>query len=302
MKKLAIAAAMAAITTTVSAETVQVYGKMRIYQESDRVGTASAVNKQTNDSSRIGFRGTEDLGNGLKAFFTLETGVGADAPAASTLGDRTSILGISTSTARLALGRDKHQVTRVLDGFDPLENSYGTTVGTIHQAQGSRFSNAAFLTVTPVKGFNLHYQNAASEVTGTKNVQAYGADATFGAVSAAVARYDNGLGGADKDASTTAGAKFALGKAGPTLFAVYSDDEVDGAKSTGRTVGVQQPLGKATTVMASYGEKTGVKAYAVGATYNFSKRTMVHARYRNENAVADANDRRQFGVGLEHNF
>jgi predicted porin len=28
--------------------------------------------------SRIGFKGTEDLGGGLNAFFTLETGFGAD--------------------------------------------------------------------------------------------------------------------------------------------------------------------------------------------------------------------------------
>lgn len=302
MKKLAIAAALAAMATTASAQTVEVYGKMRIYLERDDVGTASAVTKQSNDSSRIGFRATEDLGSGLKAFFALETGVGADAPAASTLGDRTSIVGLSTNLWRVALGRDKHQVTRVVDAFDPLENAFGTTTGTIHQTHGSRFSNAAFASVTPIKGITGHYQRSESEVSGGKATQAYGVDTTFGPITAAVARYDNGLNGADKDTSTIVGAKLAVGSAGTTVFGIYSDDTVNGVNSDGKTVGVQQKLGGPLTVLASYGTKSGVDAYAVGATYSLSKRTFLHARYRNENADDNANNRKQFGLGIEHNF
>jgi predicted porin len=299
---LATAVALATVGTAMAQPQVEVYGKMRLYQERDKVGTASAVTRQSNDSSRLGFRGTEDLGQGMKAFFTLETGVGPDQPAATTMGDRTSLVGLSTSVWRLGLGRDKHQVTRVLDGFDALDNSFGTTAGTIHQAHGSRVQNAAFLTVTPLKNVNLHYQHSSSETAGVRSVQAYGADAAFGAVSLAAARYDNGLAGAEKDASTTVGAKFAVGSAGTTLFALYSDDTVDGAESQGKTIGVQQKLPGALTLMASYGEKQNVDGYAVGATYNLSKRTMLHARFRDEDSTTDANDRRQFGVGLEHNF
>lgn len=302
MQKLAIATALAVMAASANAETVQLYGKMRVYQESDKVGTASAVTKQTNDSSRLGFRGTEDLGGGLKAFFTLETGVGADQPAATTLGDRTSIVGLNTDLWRLALGRDKHQVTRVIDSFDPMGHVYGTTAGTIHTSQGVRVNNAAFLTVTPLDNVNLHYNHSSSETAGVRSVQAYGADVRFGPVSAAIGRYDNGLTGAEKDASTTVGAKLAVGSTGTDLFAVYSDDTVDGAESQGKTVGVQQKISGPLSVMASYGEKQNVNAYAVGATYNLSKRTMLHARYRNENDTNNANDRRQFGLGIEHNF
>lgn len=304
MKKLAIAAALAVMATTVSAQTVEVYGKMRIYTERFEQGTASAVTRQTNDTSRIGFRGTEDLGSGLKAFFTLETAIGADDPKAADtqLGDRTSIVGLRTDLWRVALGRDKHQVTRVLDAFDPLENSFGTTTGTIHQAHGSRFSNAAFVSVTPIKGITAHYQRSESEVSGSKATQAYGVDATFGPITAAVARYDNSLGGADKDTSTIVGAKLAVGSAGTTVFGIYSDDTVNGVNSEGKTVGVQQKLGGPLTVLASYGTKSGVDAYSVGATYSLSKRTFLHARYRNENADDNAKDVKQFGLGIEHNF
>ena len=302
MKKTLVAVAMAAMATAASAQNVEVYGKMRLYMESDKEGTASAVTKQTNDTSRLGFRGTEDLGDGLKAFFTVETAIGADAPAASTLGDRVSIVGLSSTVGRIGLGRDKHQVTRVIDAFDPIENAFGTTAGTIHQSQGSRVSNGAFLTVTPAKGFNLHYQNAASEVAGTKNVQAGGIDGVMGPIALAVAHYTNGLSGNTKDESTIYGGKLNISATNTALFGVYSQDTVDGAETTGRTFGVQQKVGAATTLLASYGEKADIKAYAVGASYAMSKRTSVHARYRDENADAAASDRRQFGVGIEHNF
>lgn len=302
MKKTLVAVAMAALATSVSAQNVEVYGKMRVYMESDEVGTASAVTKQSNDTSRLGFRGTEDLGNGLKAFFTLETGVGADAPAASTLGDRTSIVGVSSSVGRIGLGRDKHQVTRVLDAFDPIENAFGTTVGTVHQAHGSRVQNAAFLTVTPVKGFNLHYQNSASETTGIKNVQAGGIDGVMGPIALAVAHYTNGESGAAQDESTIYGGKLTISATNTAVFGIYSQDTVDGTETTGKTFGVQQKISAPITLMASYGEKADIKAYAVGASYAMSKRTSVHARYRNENADAAASDRTQYGVGIEHNF
>jgi len=302
MKKTLAAVIMSTVASAATAQNVEVYGKMRLYMESDEVGTASAVTKQSNDTSRLGFRGTEDLGNGLKAFFTLETAVGPDAPAASTLGDRVSIVGVSTSVGRLGLGRDKHQVTRVLDAFDPIENAFGTTVGTIHQSQGNRVQNAAFLTVSPVKGFNLHYQNAASETAGTKNIQAGGVDGTMGPISLAVAHYTNSDTGAARDESTIYGSKLTISATKTTLFGIYSQDTVDGAETTGRTFGVQQKLGDPITLMASYGEKADIKAYAVGASYAMSKRTSLHARYRNENADAAASDRTQYGVGIEHNF
>lgn len=281
---------------------VEVYGKMRIYQESDKVGTAPAVTKQTNDNSRLGFRGREDLGNGVSAFFTLEAGVGADAPSATTLGDRISVVGVSNSLGSISLGRDKHQVARVLDAYDPLGNVFGTTVGTVHQSQGARVQNAAFLSVTPVKDFAFHYQNAASEVNGTKNVQAVGFDGKLGPMAAGVAHYTNKQTGAAKDESTIYGTKFTIAATKTTLFGIYSQDTVDGADTTGKTVGVDQKVGGPITLMASYGEKLDIKAYAVGASYALSNRTSVHTRFRNENANAAASDRRQFGVGLEHNF
>jgi len=302
MKKLAIAAALAAMSASVSAQQVEVYGKMRIYQERDTVGTNSAVNKQSNDTSRLGFRGSEDLGSGLRAFFNLETAVAADSPSATTMGDRTSIVGLRNNAVSLGLGRDKHQIARILDAYDPIENGFGSPSNTIHAAHGSRLSNAAFVTVTPVKGFNVQLQRSSSDTAGTPATTTYGADTKLGPVSVAVARLDNGLDGANRDLSTMVGAKFDVSATKTTVFGIYSDDEVDGTKTQGKTVGIKQQITGPLYAIASYGEKQNVDAYAFGATYAMSKRTFLHARYRNEDSTTNTADRKQFGFGLEHNF
>lgn len=301
MKKLITAGILTTLVGVANAAdpSVTVYGKMRIYQESYKAGTAGAVTQQTNDSSRLGFKGTEELGGGLKAFFTLETGIGADAPAATTLGDRTSVVGLSSSTGSIGLGRDKHSVVRVLDNFDAMGNVYGSSAGTIHAAQGSRVQNATFLSATPLKGLTVNYQYSSSEVSGVKSAQAGGIDLALGKmITASYARYDNGT----TSVSDIVGGKVNLEATGTSIFAIFSQDKVTGVETEGKSIGVNQKLSGNLVALASYGEKQGVKAINAGVTYNFSKRTMLHARVVDENANNNANDVRRYGLGLEHNF
>ncbi len=60
---------------------VEVFGLLDIgylYTSSDGNGSVSSINTDGNTSSRLGFRGTEDLGGGLKAAFWLEAAVSPD--------------------------------------------------------------------------------------------------------------------------------------------------------------------------------------------------------------------------------
>jgi predicted porin len=302
MKKLAIAAALAAMATTVSAQNVTVYGKMSLYQERDSVGTASALTRQSDDTSRIGFRGTEDLGKGLKAFFVLETAVSPDAPSATTLGGRASVVGLNTDLWRVAMGRDKHQVARIHDRFDPLLNSFGNTSAVIHPAYAVRMNNAIFASITPIKGVTAHYQRSESETAGIDAAQVFALDASFGPIATTVARYDNGRTGADENSTTTIGASFTVASSGTTFTGIYSDDTVNGVKDQGKTVGVRQRLGGPLTVLASYGTNDTNDTYALGADYSLSKRTFLHARYHNNDSTNNASDRKRFGIGVTHTF
>lgn len=295
MKKLAIFASLISLMGFAQAD-VTVYGKVREYQESYTLGTASALTRLTNDSSRLGVKASQDVGSGMTVGGVIETGVAMDAPSATILGDRTAIVSLSNSFGTLSAGRDKHAVTRALDNFDVLENTYGTIVGTIHSAQGSRVQNAVFLTSAPIAGFNGTYQMANSETAGTTNVQAGSINYSLGALSATVARYDDSI----SSASTIAGVKYTLAKTGTTLFGLYSDDKVSNVSTTGKSIGVRQNITPQLAAMGNYGENSnGSTGKAVGVAYTMNKALSFHARYSFIDTTTDVT---QYGVGVEFNF
>jgi predicted porin len=57
-------------------------------------GTYSNIGSSAESTSRLGFRGTEDLGGGMSAFFTLETGIQPTNATASTFNNRQTFVGL----------------------------------------------------------------------------------------------------------------------------------------------------------------------------------------------------------------
>jgi predicted porin len=295
MKKIAIFASLIGFMGLAQADAT-IYGKVREYQESYTLGSASALTRLTNDSSRLGFKADTDVGNGFTAAAILETGFGADAPTASTLGDRTVRFNLSNSMGTLGMGRDKHSVTRALDNFDVMENAYGTIVGSIHSAQGSRVQNAVFVSTAPIAGFSANYQMANSETAGTSNTQAGSIDYTVGPLSATLARYDDST----SSSSNTAGVKYTLAATGTTLFGLYSSDTVSNVSTTGTSIGIRQAVTSQIAALANYGENSnGTSGRAVGLAYTMNKALVFHARYSYIDTTTDVT---QYGVGVEYNF
>ena len=72
-------------------------------------------------NSKIGVKGQEDLGNGLAAIFTLEGGVGADngETNAGQLFNRESTVGLKGSFGEVKIGRAKSQMELALGGVVP---------------------------------------------------------------------------------------------------------------------------------------------------------------------------------------
>ena len=295
MKKIAIFASLIGLMGMAQAD-VGIYGKVREYQESYTLGSASALTRLTNDSSRLGVKASQDVGSGMTVSGVIETGVAMDAPSATTLGDRTAIVSLSNSFGTLSAGRDKHAVTKALDNFDVLENTYGTIVGSIHSAQGSRVQNAVFLTTAPIAGFTGTYQMANSETAGTTNVQAGSINYSLGALSATVAKYDDSV----SSTSTIAGVKYTIASTGTTLFGLYSDDKVSSVSTTGKSIGVRQTVTPQVALLANYGENSnGTTGKAVGVAYAMNKALTFHARYSYIDTTTDVT---QYGVGVEFNF
>ena len=81
--KIALAAlATLAAGSAFAQGSTEIYGRLNLTIERQKAGDVTQT-EMLNNSSRIGFRGTEDLGGGLKAGFVIEHGFSADTGAAS---------------------------------------------------------------------------------------------------------------------------------------------------------------------------------------------------------------------------
>jgi general bacterial porin, GBP family len=113
MKKtvLAVAALSLATGAAFAQSSLQLYGLVDLSVENVKVDGASGLTRVTNGnnaSSRLGFKGTEDLGGGLKASFVLETAVLADTGAQGDTArffDRSAWLGLSGGFGAVRIGR-----------------------------------------------------------------------------------------------------------------------------------------------------------------------------------------------------
>lgn len=113
-----------------TAGNVQIYGLLDVPVEFlDKVGASGAsLTRMPGLSggyapSRLGFRGTEDLGDGLKAVFTLEMGIGADSGTLNQGGrawGRQAFVGLQGGWGTLSLGRQYSMLFRSQTDADIL--------------------------------------------------------------------------------------------------------------------------------------------------------------------------------------
>ena len=132
MKKSLIALAAVAATSAFAQSSVTLYGRMDLGTSSITTDTTTAgVTGSVKATSlagaqgmytggRLGVRGTEDLGGGLKANFVIETRVNPDANANPTFGGtRTAMLQVAGDFGSVAVGT-------YLNPFDDVRLSAGT--------------------------------------------------------------------------------------------------------------------------------------------------------------------------------
>lgn len=132
MKKSSMLLLAAGLTTGGAAfaqSTVTIYGivdtSIRYLSNDNARGDSNVrVDNGAIANSRIGFKGTEDLGGGLKAMFQLENGFSSDTGAlstANTLFSRQSWVGLQGNFGKVRIGRQNTPLFDLLaDHFDPL--------------------------------------------------------------------------------------------------------------------------------------------------------------------------------------
>ena len=294
MKKIAIATLLVASTMAATAQ-VKVSGKISEFVDNTKVGAVSKTSMVTDPTSNITFSANENIGGGLSARVVLDTSLKANDPitgADTKLGDRQSTVGLASNFGSIDLGRNLHSHFLAITNNDAFGTLYGSVAGDVHNLRGLRISNGTFFALTPIKGVTATYDRTQTGV-GTE-ATSYSASATIMGVNAVVAQYTQGT-----EKSTVFGGSAKLG--GTQVFYTHSDDKGVGAHK-GDLIGASQAFGRV-TAKASYGKtNTNVKAYALGADYNFSKRTAVGVNYRNVDHAGSAHDVEQIGVGITHRF
>lgn len=152
MKKSLIALAVLATTGAAMAQSsVTLYGVADVNVGQTKTttngvspGSIKKVSSGTVNGSRFGFKGTEDLGGGLKAVFQLEQGFtiddGAVADAKASAFNRQAFVGLSSSFGSLTGGRQ-------YSAYDALRaatnNTFDTALATTGTVWGDKYSSVA---------------------------------------------------------------------------------------------------------------------------------------------------------------
>jgi len=301
MKKITIAVMLAAMTAGVNAQNVSVYGVVDTAVQNYNTGTDTLTRAGDNllSTSRLGFRGSEDLGNGLKAVFTLE---GTLTPSTGSFGsttanqtfNRESTIGLVGSFGEIRLGRqDVSYATDIDTGLSQAGNFGNFAVnGTDFQLGGDQSSVIKY-TTPKLAGFTAqigHATNAAGATTDAQTDQT-SAHVKFekGAlrVHAGYQKTDGATAAAERD-FTAYGAGYDFGFAAVSY--VYGEGDVS---TTGKTISKSQvasvkvPLANglaahgvyATAKDGSQASNGEGKGYTLALTKAMSKRTTLYAAY-----------------------
>ncbi|WP_036167753.1 porin [Massilia sp. 9096] len=174
MKKHLLAYAVLTLAThaAMAQSAVTIYGIADAALVGENGGSGGHVTKVSSgaaSASRIGFRGTEDLGDGMQAFFTLENGAKIDTgelDANNTLFNRQAFVGLKTKAGSLALGRQYTPYhMALLQAIDPFGTGYAGTSKNLLPDNGAnvRASNSVTYTTPTVQGVNIDLFYSAGE-------------------------------------------------------------------------------------------------------------------------------------------
>ena len=309
MKKSLLAlAALTAFAGAASAQSsVTLFGIVDLNLRSQDNGSAGSIKSMSQDgnaSSRLGFRGVEDLGGGLRAGFWIEGALVPDSgnPAGQTW-QRRSTVSLLGGFGELRLGRDYTPTFWNHTVFDPFgTNGVGSQTNLMTmQGQTTVMSSGATTLVRanntvgyflPAMG-GLYGQVQVSAAEGPANGNKYfGGRLGYGAGPINVAAA-YGVTEAPNTKDLTAfniAGSYNFGFASLFLQFHKTDWTTSGnvdLSQTNMLVGVTVPVG-AGTIKATYGKvdvdtsattDTGASQIALGYVYDLSKRTAVYAHY-----------------------
>jgi predicted porin len=334
MKKSLIAlAVLAASGAAMAQSSVTVYGIADIWFGSTKsLGESrqTVLDSGGVSGSRFGFKGSEDLGGGLKANFLLEQGFNLDKGTASDATkafNRQAYVGLSGGFGEVKLGN-------VYTAYDDISGATNGAFDSILSANNGVFRSTAY---SARPGNNVYYASpsfggfsgAVSYAFGENKTATQSASST----TALHVKYENGpiyvgaayqrqkpvgTGDALKYGRINGSYDFGVAK----LLASYgkTNSNADGDVILGKTneylIGVDVPLGGALTLSADYAtsktkslvaaNRSKRSGYGLALAYGLSKRTTVYTGFHSDTEKDDAGVKTDkntiYAVGLKHTF
>lgn len=351
-KKNVVAAAVLTLLAVTAQAQVSVYGQLDVsvgrkqalvtdnngvfVTTGSKINKAGATTVDSSDMSQsyLGFKGQEDLGNGLKAVFKLESDLAVDtgATTAGAFWSRNATVGLVGDFGALNLGR--FETLTKLEGaaFNPFGAS-GTFSPTMRLAsvETGSWSNGISYVSPNLSGLTLSAQYSAKEAASAADgTRAYAASANYtaGPLAVSVVYSDRKLIVAPstaKDRDWLLGASYDLGMAklyaqyGRGKFTIAGATTSETQKSDFFQVGAGIPVGADGTVLlalaqgknknAAYEGSDKVRDFSMGYTHKLSKRTNVYAALINERTTAGLDQApdlkgttNSVAVGVRHAF
>jgi predicted porin len=336
MKKTLIAlAAVAATGAAFAQSSVTLFGIVDLNVRNVKQGGESLTSMSQDGiaSSRLGFRGVEDLGGGMKAGFWLEAGLNPDTGTPNGLQfQRRSTVSLMGGFGEIRLGRDYTPTFWNHTVYDPFgTNGVGSSVNTF-SVLGSgattlvRANNSIGYFLPNFGGFSGQFMYALKEAKTANTPNEYtGLRLTYaaGPLSVAVATATEGSSvETDSFKRTNVGASYDFGVAKPMVQ--YTIGKFGAREVKHLMVGVVAPVGpgniKASYTRSDYNPAAGngdANQIAVGYDYNLSKRTAVYGTYSRltnknggsafglaPNAAAQTANGKSTGIefGVRHSF
>ncbi|NDI87411.1 porin [Undibacterium crateris] len=347
MKKslIALAVLAAAAGSAQAQSSVTVYGVLDMAFQAENNGQFSkgkgnifSLDSGVQSGSRLGFKGSEDLGNGLKANFKLEMGVQADTGASAQGGlafGRAAWVGLSGDFGAVQVGRQNKPVFDVVDSIDPFstgiiggsatDSTSATGLGNLMFATNPRSNNTINYTTNNLSGFTGSLAYTAGEQAGDigkgRGIGVSGSYAAGPLLVAGAYHTENNVAvvtNATKTAFVGATYDFGVAKGALSVGKVKTDDNSVAYKLW--SVGVTVPVSAAGAVISSLtmvkndvvSSDNGSNQFALGYTHSLSKRTNLYtsvSRLKNDakvNAGGIASGigatERMFNVGIRHAF
>lgn len=335
MKKSLIAlAVLAASGASFAQSSVTIYGIADVYLGSTRTTgapTQTVLGSGGISGSRYGFKGSEDLGGGLKANFVFEQGFSIDTGAAGTTDtafaaaanaafSRYAYVGFSGGFGEVKLGKAGTAYDDITGAGNSAFDSALSANNNVFLSSGYHWnpSNTIYYASPSMSGFSAAVSYSLGEnktaAVDAGSITSFNVAYAAGPVAAALGyQTEKATSAVDATTFTRLNGSYNFGVAKVIAgYGRFVNGAVAGSQTTEWELGADFPVSSALTLSGGVARSSDNaaagdavrKGYGIAALYTLSKRTALYGGYESatQTVAGTDTDTSLFAVGVKHTF